>query len=66
MTYRRTTLGSVESSDARVAGTAAELFALVTELSLAAWEATVRPLPSYSRAEIPFARARLGERSDRD
>ncbi len=66
VTFRRVPLESEQAGDARVAGTVAERLALVRTLSLSAWASTGAPLPRYERSRIPFRRARLGERSDRD
>lgn len=66
ITFRRVAPESEQAADARVAGTVAERLALVRTLSLSAWASTGAPLPSYERSRIPFRRARLGERSDRD
>ncbi len=41
--------------------TTAERFAMVWELTLAAWAFTGKPLPSYTRAEMPVRRFEPGE-----
>ena len=66
MTFRRVPLRSNAAGDARVSGSVDERLALVRELSLSAWRGTGRTLPAYDRATLPFRRARLGERRDRD
>ena len=66
MTFRRVALQSREAGDARVGGSINDRLALVRELSLSAWQATGKPLPAYDRGMMPFRRARLGERRDRD
>lgn len=66
MTFRRVPLRSDAASDARVPGSVDARLALVRELSLSAWRATGKPFPAYDRTTLPFRRARLGERRDRD
>jgi hypothetical protein len=68
MTYRVVELPSPEGRDARLGATAAERLVMLRELSRLAWEASGRPLPSYSRANIPFRWSTLreqGSSSDR-
>src|SRR5206468_10143580 len=52
MTARVVPLASDEASEARVAGTADERVALVSELSRRAWALTGRPVSSYTRSSI--------------
>lgn len=54
MTARVVPLGSPESGDPRMAGTANARVAAVAELTLEAWRLSGRPLPSYSRATMPI------------
>lgn len=57
-------LRSVEASDARLGATVSERLEMLRTLSLSAWAATGRPLPSYSRSEIPFRVLKLSDRRD--
>jgi hypothetical protein len=66
MTVRIVSLHSLEASDSRVGGTAAERIALVTSLSEQLWALTRRPLPVYTRGTMPIVLSPLGARSDRD
>lgn len=61
MTARVVPLLSDEASEARVAGTAKERLALVSELSRRGWALTGRPTPSYTRATIPVVLSTLRE-----
>lgn len=53
MTYRVVTLDSIEASEAPAGADCAESAAMVAKLSVAAWIASGRELPSYSRAQMP-------------
>jgi len=65
MTYRVVSLDSEEASQAPGAdGIAADT--MLTELSLAAWLASGRPLPSYSRSQMPIRMTTLEDQGTRD
>ncbi len=64
--YRRVPLHSAEASDARLGSTVSERLDMLRALSLSAWAATGRPLPTYSRSEIPFRRLKLSDVRDDD
>jgi hypothetical protein len=66
MTARVVPLRSDAAGDARVKGTVNERLALVTALSLSAWETSGRPLPTYTREKMPVKRTTLRARTDRD
>ena len=66
MTVRRVLQGSREAGDGRVGGSMSERLALVAILSLSAWRAGGRPLPSYTRPDMPVRRTTLTARTDRD
>ncbi len=53
MTARVVPLGSKEASEPPCPPTVAERIALVTQLSSEAWALTRRPIPSYTRADMP-------------
>ncbi len=53
MTYRIVRLESSEASGAPKPGSQAEGSRMMAELSIAAWQASGRPLPTYTRATIP-------------
>jgi hypothetical protein len=53
MTVRVVPLNSDEAGDARVPGTVSERLTILAELSRRMWELTKRPLPTYSRENIP-------------
>jgi hypothetical protein len=55
ITVRIVPLASPEAGDSRMGGTVAERIAAVAELTAMAWATARRPLPSYTRASIPFA-----------
>ncbi len=61
MTARIVPLGSDEAGDARVEGTPAERVALVTELSERAWRLTGRPVPEYTRRDMPVRLSSLAD-----
>jgi hypothetical protein len=65
MTYRVVSLHSREAGDARLGATIAERLRMVDELSRAAWMATGRAFPRYTRRDIPFRLSTLREHSDR-
>jgi len=60
MTVRVVPLRSREASDSRVGGTAEERLALISTLSVQLWTLTGRPLPRYTRREMPVAVRALG------
>ena len=64
MTYRVVALSSAEASDARLGNTVAERLQMVSDLSRMAWAASGRPLPVYSRAEMPVHLSTLAEQGD--
>lgn len=61
MTVRIVPLRSAEAGDGRVGGTIAERLAQVHELSRRSWGLTGRPLPSYTRALMPFRLTTLAQ-----
>ena len=54
MTYRVVALDSVEAREAPTGADSAQSAKMLAELSAAAWLASGRELPSYSRSQIPF------------
>ncbi len=54
MTYRVVRLDSSEASTAPEPRSQDEGSRMMAELSLAAWQASGRPLPSYTRATMPI------------
>ena len=54
MTYRVVALDSAEASEAPTGADAVESSAMMAELSISAWVASGRALPSYSRARMPI------------
>ncbi len=66
MTIGRVPLGSREADQATVGGSINERLALVSVLSLSAWANSGRPLPAYSRKDMPIQRTTLTARRDRD
>ncbi len=65
MTVRVVPLTSTEAGDSRVGGTVAERVALVLRLSEDLWTRTQRPLPTYTRATMPFALKPLRAQAER-
>lgn len=61
MTARLVPLDSDEAGDGRVAGTASERLALLSDLSRRMWELTKRPVPAYTRATMPVRLTTLGD-----
>ena len=61
MSARIVPLRSAEAEDSRVQGTPAERVALVAQLSREAWSLTGRPVPVYTRANMPFRLITLRE-----
>lgn len=53
MTYRVVPLESREAAEVPSADTITERLAMVSELSRMAWLASGRPLPAYSRSNMP-------------
>ncbi|MGH7617737.1 MAG: hypothetical protein ACREPM_10945 [Gemmatimonadaceae bacterium] len=66
MTYRVVALDSDEASQAPAGASGAESDRMVAELSLAAWIASGRQLPSYSRSEMPIRITTLEEQTPLD
>lgn len=54
-------LASDEAEESYVEGSIDERLALLARLSRRAWAATGRPIPSYSRANIPVVITRLAD-----
>jgi DMSO/TMAO reductase YedYZ molybdopterin-dependent catalytic subunit len=54
MTFRRVSLQSADAADARLGSDVDQRRAMVAELSIAAWKASGRPLPSYTREKFPI------------
>jgi len=61
MTYRVVDVASKEAADSHLGATPAERLSVFAELSRAAWLATGRPLPQYTRATIPIRLVMLGD-----
>jgi len=61
MTARVVPLDSDEASDARVEGTPTERLAILADLSRRMWAATGRPVPKYTRANMPVKITTLAE-----
>ena len=64
MTVRVVPLTSRDAGDPRMGGTVNERVAAVAVLTAAAWAASGKPLPTYTRAMIPVAVTTLAEQSD--
>ena len=60
VTVRLVPLGSREAGDARVAGTPEQRLRVLAELSELSWTLSRKPLPSYSRSEMPVVVVPLG------
>jgi hypothetical protein len=61
MTYRVVPLASPEAGESHLGDTPAERMAMLAELSRAAWLASGRVLPVYTRATMPFRMLTLGD-----
>ena len=61
MTYRVVRLVSEDAGQAPTGIDAAECVAMVAALSIAAWVASGRKLPSYSRSQMPFRMTTLDQ-----
>jgi hypothetical protein len=59
MTFRRVGLESADGADARLGSDVDQRLAMLAELSIAAWNSSGRPLPSYARRDIPIRLLRL-------
>lgn len=59
MTGRVVSLTSDAASDARVDGTVDERLALVQELSARMWRLSGKPVPTYTRREMPVRLSKL-------
>jgi hypothetical protein len=66
MTYRVIALGSDEARDARLGTSVAQRLQMLGELSALAWKATGRPLPAYTRREMPVRWSTLQEQGRPD
>lgn len=66
MTYRLVALDSTEASQAPAGVDGSESADMLAALSLAAWIGSGRPLPSYSRSQMPIRITTLEERAALD
>lgn len=66
MTARVVPLASPEAGDSRMGGTLDERLGAVVALTAEAWRLSGRALPTYTRATMPVALARLDQQGRED